>query len=199
VDYAPFFPAAFSFVLGVQAYDKDGYSSRFIKNTPTNLDYSGPNYSSVSTREDPNGFNYEVWAPGKEILSTIPGGKYKTLNGTSMATPLVAGAISALMMVKNYDNQEILWGDLTHTTNIAEAYAINEHPAELDLMRVQLQNRKDLEDETEADYSGDYEIDAGEIVSVYPVIRTTFGEASNIKMHLEMGDEFEDPSTVEIL
>ena len=192
--YYPMFPAAYSFVLGVQATNQYGSLAHF-----TNYDCNGPNYSSKSTLQDPDGFNYELMAPGTNILSTIPGGNYRELNGTSMASPLVAGAISALKMVKEYDTQEILWGDLLHSNNIAEAYAIEDRPAELDLMRIQLRDRKDLSDETEEDYGGDNEIDAGEIVSIYPVIRTTFGEASNIKMHLEMGDEFEDPNTVEIL
>ena len=146
-----------------------------------------------------DGFNYELKAPGTDMLSTIPGGKYKALNGTSMAAPLVAGSISALMMVKNYDSQEILWGDLLHTDNIAQAYAVTNRPAELDLMKIMYRERKELADETEDDYSNDGEIDAGETVSLYPVIRTTFGAASNIQMKLEMGDEFEDPNTVEIL
>ena len=194
----PMFPAAYSFVLGIQASTQSGSLAGF-----SNYDCNGPNYSSESTVKDPDGYNYEMKAPGVDILSTIPGGHYKALNGTSMACPLAAGAISALMMVKDYSkddgiNQEVLWGDLTHTDNIAEAYDIKNQPAELDIVNMQFQNRKDLDDETEEDYSNDHEIDHGETVSIYPVIRTTFGEASNIKMHLEMGDEFEDPNTVEI-
>lgn len=193
-DKAVMFPAGYSFVLGVQATTQSGGLAGF-----SNHDTTGPNYSSVSTLQDPDGFNYELKAPGTNILSTIPGGKYKVLQGTSMASPLVAGAISALKMVKNYDTQEILWGDLLHTDNIAQAYAVTQRPAELDMLQIQMHNRKDLADETEEDYSGDHEIDAGETVSIYPVIRTTFGDASNIKMHLEMGDGFEDPNTVQIL
>ena len=44
----------------------------------------------------------EITAPGGNIYSTIPGGKYSSLSGTSMASPHMAGA--AAIMEQYVDN-----------------------------------------------------------------------------------------------
>ena len=187
---APCFPAAYSFVLGVQATTNGGGLAGF-----SNYDDDGPLTSCEATANDPDGFNYELKAPGTNIISSIPGGSYKELQGTSMASPLAAGAISALMMVKQYDNQEILWGDLLHTNNIAEAYNVEARPAELDVMRIVLRDRNE---QTQYDEDNDailryYEVNVSETLNIFPVIKSSFGKASNIKLKIKV------PAGVEVI
>ena len=190
---APSFPGAYSFVLGVQATNRKGELASF-----SNYDDDGPLFSCEASVDEPDGFNYEMKAPGTEIFSTLPGGNYGELQGTSMASPLVAGAISALMMVKQYDSQEQLWSELLHTNNIAEAYELTELPADLDVVRIMLRERKEFVDETEDAYIGNNEVKAGESINIYPVIRCTSGEANNIKLRIAV-DENEDPNVIQIV
>lgn len=91
---APSFPAAYPFVLAVQATDKRGELAEF-----SNFDCDGPYQSTYEEN-----YNYDLRAPGVDMLSSYPtfgenlrGVGYKRMDGTSMACPLVAGAISRLM------------------------------------------------------------------------------------------------------
>lgn len=192
LDNGPMFPAAFTFVLGVEASTKDGGLASF-----SNFDEDGPVFSAYS--EDKL-YNYELRAPGAQIMSTFPGGKYKVLNGTSMACPYVAGGISRLLQVKEYGNWEMLFGDLIHArkkhanqlVDFEAVYNITDEDRKPTLGLVTYV----LDDAEGGD--GDSRPDAGETIAFYPTLRNEWGQAKNIRFSLELA-ETEDPTIVEFL
>lgn len=183
----PMFPAAYNFVLGVQSTsDAAGTLSSF-----SNYDDDGPVMTTYSEKDL---FNYELKAPGSGILSTFPNGQYRKLSGTSMACPLVAGAISRLMQCKEYSSKEELFGDLIHSSNgnvnFSAAYGIKDTDRKPTLSMVTYR----LDDEKMGD--GDGRADAGETICIYPTFRNDWGNANNITYTVELA-ETEDPNILE--
>lgn len=185
----PMYPGAFTFVLGVQATSQWGGLAGF-----SNIDCDGPSFSSYGEEQL---YNYELSAPGVGIMSTVPNGGYRNYNGTSMATPLVAGGVASLLQRREYLTKEILFGDLINysqeftpvdfwTVYNADSIA----PAILQMVALEI-------NDTAYGDSSMY-ADAGERLQLYPTIRTVWGSADSVEMWLEF-QEFEDTNTIQIL
>lgn len=187
----PMYPASYTFVLGVQAMNGEGNITDW-----SNYDDNGPTYSAWG--EDKL-YNYELLAPGANIESTYPGGNYKPLSGTSMATPMVAGALSRLIQAKEYANKEYLFGDLIYACStmggldIYKAFSIKDEDRKPDLSFVTYE----MDDSTNVG-DGDGRPDAGEVIDIYPIVRNSWGKAKNIKLSIELGEN-EDPQIVEFI
>ncbi|MBR4240223.1 MAG: S8 family serine peptidase [Prevotella sp.] len=185
----PMFPAAYNFVLGVQASASNGRLANY-----SNYDDNGAFFSAYS--EDKL-YNYELQAPGNDIISTWPNGNYKRLNGTSMACPLVAGALSRLIQCKEIDSKEELFGDLIHSVTTAGDLDIYKTYQMCDANRQpSLSFVTYTIDDSEGD--GDGIPDAGETIAIYPTVRNGWGQARNIRLSMELG-ELEDENIVEFL
>ncbi|WP_082030866.1 S8 family serine peptidase [Prevotella pectinovora] len=187
----PMYPASYTFVLGVQAMNSEGNITDW-----SNYDDNGPTYTEWG--EDKL-YNYELLAPGANIESTYPGGNYKSLNGTSMATPMVAGALSRLIQSKEYANKEYLFGDLinarsaTGGLDIYKVFSIKDEDRipELSFVNYEMDDSTNVGD-------GDGRPDAGEVIDIYPIVRNSWGKAKNIKLSIELGEN-EDPQIVEFI
>lgn len=184
----PTYPAALSYVMGVMSVDMRGVESGF-----TNYDVAA--YSSVE---------YEVYAPGSQILSTIPGNRYATWSGTSMAAPYVS-AMAALLRSAYPDTNtyptKFIYGQIAATGGRSAICCDPEHhgahnlPKIVDIYNALTQLPKPevsaadflvFDDKSLSDQNnGDGVIDAGETVALAFTLRNRWGAAKDVTLSLD--------------
>lgn len=184
----PTYPAALSYVMGVMSVDMRGVESGF-----TNYDVAA--YSSVE---------YEVYAPGSQILSTIPGNRYATWSGTSMAAPYVS-AMAALLRSAYPDTNtyptKFIYGQIAATGGRSaiccdpKAHGVHNLPKIVDIYNALTQLPKPevsaadflvFDDKSLSDQNnGDGVIDAGETVALAFTLRNRWGAAKDVTLSLD--------------
>ena len=184
----PTYPAALSYVMGVMSVDMRGVESGF-----TNYDVAA--YNSVE---------YEVYAPGSQILSTIPGNRYATWSGTSMAAPYVS-AMAALLRSAYPDTNtyptKFIYGQIAATGGRSaiccdpKEHGVHNLPKIVDIYNALTQlprpevsaadflvfDDKSLSDQN----NGDGVIDAGETVALAFTLRNRWGAAKDVTLSLD--------------
>ncbi len=80
-------PGQFPEIPAVAAVDKDSQVAEFSSRGPSPLPHTGAS----------PGWKPDVAAPGVDVISSVPGNKYASYSGTSMAQPHYSGAVLALM------------------------------------------------------------------------------------------------------
>lgn len=184
----PTYPAALSYVMGVMSVDILGVESSF-----TNYDVK--KYNSVE---------YEVYAPGSQILSTIPGNRYATWSGTSMAAPYVS-AMAALLRSAYPDTNtyptKFIYGQIAATGGRSaiccdpEHHGLHNLPKIVDIYNALTQLPKPevsaadflvFDDKSLSEQNnGDGVIDAGETVALAFTLRNRWGAAKDVTLSLD--------------
>ena len=193
------FPGAFKFVIGVMATDKHGNKAGF-----SNYDSDGPYFSEY----DPAGpaffgdyYNYDIAAPGVGIMSTFLNGTYREMSGTSMSTPLVAGALSRLLQCRTFSSQENCQGLIvqtrdTNTFNVMDVKAAMEFD-ELAVDPVLVVTHYTILDTINGG-NGDSKPNPGETIEIYPTVRCIYGQANGISVRINQGLNV-DTTTLEVI
>jgi subtilisin family serine protease len=174
----PMFPAAFSFVLGTQT-----------NASWSNFDQDGPVFSNY-----PDLWNYEMKAPGTNILSTIPNGNYRVFQGTSMAAPVISGCAAMFRKLRPLESQELMFVKFIQSTSTY----LNVNNTLTIVPGIQLWFISNTVVDTLSGDDHDGRVDAGETIQLWFKVRNTGGLADSVFTAIRFA-EFEDTSTAQIL
>lgn len=196
------FPAAFNIVIGVMSTDKSGKLSSF-----SNYDSDGPYYADWaaerSTIEQGQTYwNYDIAAPGSKIMSTYLNGTYREMSGTSMATPLVAGALSRLLQCRTYSSQESAMGVIIQNRDTVKSYNNLDVKAsmefdEMNVSPVLVVTNYQIVDTINGG-NGDGKPNPGETIEIYPTVRCIYGNAYSVSVQMHHGLNV-DTTTLDII
>ena len=171
----PNYPAALSYVVGVMSVGRNGYESSF-----TNFD-----------SKEYNSLEYEVYAIGEKIMSTLPNGKYGKLSGTSMSAPVVSGTAALLRSYysdRNMYPSKFIMAQLSSTSeeyakcihkvdhNMPMILNINDALTKLPKPDVNLYDRYFFDTESiSSNNNGDGVVDAGETLNIGLILKNIWG------------------------
>ena len=182
---APMFPACFSWVLGVQAVSLSGEDALF-----SNFDQDGPQASGYQ-----EGYNYELKAPGVSIYSSFPSGGYHSLNGTSMASPVIAGGVANILAYDEPISTELFRAKLiTSSGNNVDLFATLTAPEPDPVLNYVSHTIVDTCDVCD----NDGRADAGETIEIWFIVKNYGGYADSVTVTLDFA-EFEDTTTATII
>ena len=191
INARPMYPAAYNWVLGVMASRENPSSKGDYLAGFSNWDVASNNL-----------IEYELMAPGVEIMGTLPNNHYGAWSGTSMSAPIVSG-IAALVRTKYLDkntySSRFIMGQIATTGSLRQGLTLANGTAnsyyQADALRALTTTPKPqlyfqqywifdpLSLSSANNNNG--RVNAGEDINLGLQIRNQWGNASNIQVKIE--------------